>query len=152
MGFVGYQTDVYPMDLSIGLFDRIMASSEPKTIIADINAIKEYLPTEGNPVWIFPTDTTNFTRIQVDLNVMLASAEKISAVPRDSSAFHTGMMDLSLRAEILQKQMMDMVPYMYASVTNILFSCLWIAAIIGVFAILKRKKQHLESFDKSTGV
>ena len=59
---------------------------KPKTIIADINAIKEYLPTEGNPVWIFPTDTTNFTRIQVDLNVMLASAEKISAVPRDSSA------------------------------------------------------------------
>ena len=30
MGFAGYQTDVYPMDLSIGLFDRIMASSEPK--------------------------------------------------------------------------------------------------------------------------
>ena len=152
MAFSGYQNDVYPMDLSIGSFDRIMASSEPKTIIADINAIKGYLPTEGNPVWIFPTDTSNFTRVQADLDVMLASAEKISAVPRDSSAFHTGMMDLSLRAEILQKQMMDMVPYMYASVTNILFSCLWIAAIIGVFAILKRKKQHLESFDKSKGV
>jgi hypothetical protein len=152
MGFAGYQTDVYPMDLSIGLFDRIMASSEPKTIIADINAIKGHLPTAGNPVWIFPTDTTNFTRIQADLDVMLTSAEKISGVPRDSSAFHTGMMDLSLRAEILQKQMMDMVPYMYASVTNILFSCVWIAAIIGVFAILKKKKQSLEAFDKSEGV
>ena len=77
-----------------------MASSEPKTILADINAIKEYLPVEGNPVYLFPTDTTNFARIQTDLNVMLASTEKISAVPRDSSAFHTGMMDLSLRAEI----------------------------------------------------
>jgi len=62
------------------------------------------------------------------------------------------MMDLSLRAEILQKQMMDMVPYMYASVTNILFSCVWIATIIGVFAILKKKKQGLEAFDKSEGV
>jgi len=89
MGFAGYQTDVYPMDLSIGLFDRIMASSEPKSIIADINAFKEYLPTAGNPVWILPTDTTNFTRIQADLDVMLTSAEKISGVPRDSSAFHT---------------------------------------------------------------
>ncbi len=152
MAFSGYQNDVYPMDLSIGLFDRIMASSEPRTIMADINAIKGYLPAEGNPVWIFPTDTTNFTRIQADLNVMLASAEKISAVPRDSSAFHTGMMDVSLRAEILQKQMMDMVPYMYASVSNILFASIWIAVIIGIFAILKRKKQSLEAFDKSEGV
>jgi len=152
MAFSGYQNDVYPMDLSIGLFDRIMASSEPKTIIADINAIKGYLPTEGNPVWIFPTDTSNFARIQADLDVMLASAEKISAVPRDSSAFHTGMIDVSDRAKIMQKQIMDMVPYMYASVTNILFASIWIAVIIGVFAILKRKKQSLEAFDKSEGV
>ena len=152
MAFSGYQNDVYPMDLSIGLFDRIMASSEPKTIIADINAIKGYLPAEGNPVWIFPTDTSNFTRIQADLDVMLASAEKISAVPRDSSAFHTGMIDISDRSLILQKQIMDMVPYMYASVSNILFASIWIAVIIGVFAILKRKKQSLEAFDKSEGV
>ena len=149
MAYSGYQNDVYPLDLSIGLFDRIMASSDPQTIIMDINAIKEYLPTEGNPVWIFPTDTTNFSRIQTDLDVMFASAEKISAAPRDSSAFHTGMMDVSLRAEIIQKQIMDVVPYMYASVTNILFSCIWIAAIIGIFTILKRKKQSLEAFDKS---
>jgi len=152
LAYTGYQNDVYPMDLSIGLFDRIMASSEPKTIMTDINAIKGYLPAEGNPVWIFPTDTTNFTRIQADLDVMFASAEKISVVPRDSSAFHTGMMDVSLRAEIIQKQIMDMVPYMYASVSNILFASIWIAVIIGIFAILKRKKQSLEAFDKSEGV
>jgi cellulose synthase/poly-beta-1,6-N-acetylglucosamine synthase-like glycosyltransferase len=152
MAFSGYQNDVYPMDLSIGSFDRIMASSEPKTIIADINAIKGHLPAEGNPVWIFPTDTSNFTRIQADLDVMLASAEKISAVPRDSSAFHTGMMDISDRSLIMQKQIMDMVPYMYASVSNILFASIWIAVIIGIFTILKRKKQSLEAFDKSEGV
>ena len=152
LAYTGYQNDVYPMDLSIGLFDRIMASSEPKTIMTDINAIKGYLPAEGNPVWIFPTDTTNFTRIQADLDVMFASAVKISVVPRDSSAFHTGMMDVSLRAEIIQKQIMDMVPYMYASVSNILFASIWIAVIIGIFAILKRKKQSLEAFDKSEGV
>ena len=152
LAYTGYQNDVYPMDLSIGLFDRIMASSEPKTIMTDINAIKGYLPAVGNPVWIFPTDTTNFTRIQADLDVMFASAEKISVVPRDSSAFHTGMMDVSDRAKIIQKQIMDIVPYMYASVSNILFASIWIAVIIGIFAILKRKKQSLEAFDKSEGV
>ena len=86
------------------------------------------------------------------MDVMAVSAEKIAAVPRDSSAFHTGMMDLSLRAEIIQKNLMDIVPYMYASVSNILFTCVWIAAIIGIFTILKRKKRQLESFDKSEGV
>ena len=83
---------------------------------------------------------------------MIASTEKISAVPRDSSAFHTGMMDLSLRAEILQENLMDIVPYMYASISNIIFTCFWIVAIIGIFVILKRKKQNLESFDKAEGV
>jgi hypothetical protein len=151
-GYVGYQDNVYPIDLSIGLLDRIMASSEPKTILADINAVKEYLPAEGNAVYLFPTDTTNFARIQTDLNVMAVSAEKISAVPRDSSAFHTGMMDLSLRAQILQENLMDIVPYMYASISNIIFTCFWIVAIIGIFVILKRKKQNLESFDKAEGV
>ncbi len=150
--YTGYQNNVYPMDQSIGLFDRIMASSEPKTIIADINTIKGNIPIEGNAVWLFPTETTNFARIQADLDVMAASAEKTSAVPRDSSAFHTGMMDISLRAEIMQENMMDIVPYMYASVSNILFTCVWIAVIIGIFTILKRKKQHMESFDKSEGV
>jgi len=151
-GYVGYQDDVYPVDLSIGLLDRVMASAEPKTILADIKTIKGYLPAEGNPVYLFPTDTTNFARIQADLDVMLASTEKISAVPRDSSAFHTGMMDLSLRAEILQENLMDIVPYMYASISNIIFTCFWIVAIIGIFVILKRKKQNLESFDKAEGV
>ena len=151
-GYVGYQDDVYPVDLSIGLLDRVMASAEPKTILADIKTIKGYLPAEGNPVYLFPTDTTNFVRIQADLDVMIASTEKISAVPRDSSAFHTGMMDLSLRAEILQENLMDIVPYMYASISNIIFTCFWIVAIIGIFVILKRKKQNLESFDKAEGV
>ena len=152
MGFTGYQENVYPIDLSIGLLDRIMASSEPKTIMADIQAMKEYLPTEGNPVYMFPTDTTNFVRIQSDLDAMLISTEKISAVPRDSSAFHTGMMDVSLRAEVVQENLMDVVPYMYASVSNMLFSCVWIVGIIGIFAIMKKKKQNIDTIDKSEGI
>ena len=59
MAFTGYSSDVYPLDMSVGLLDRIMASSNPQSILVDLNAVKEYLPVEGNPVWIFPTDTTN---------------------------------------------------------------------------------------------
>jgi hypothetical protein len=47
---------------------------------------------------------------------------------------------------------MDATPYMYASFSNIVFTSIWIAAILGVFAMLKRKKEHLKSYDKSEDV
>lgn len=147
--FAGYQTDIYPLDLSRGHLEGIGASSDPQTILGHLKAIKGYLPAEGNAVWIFPTETTNFARIQADLDVMIASVEKISTVPRDSSAFHTGMLDVKERAEIIQENIMDATPYMYVSGSNVLFSSIWIATIIAIFAILKRKKEQLKAYDVS---
>ncbi|KAG2477757.1 MAG: Glycosyltransferase [Nitrosopumilales archaeon] len=150
--FAGYQTDVYPLDLSRGHLEGIGASSDPQTILGHLKAIKGYLPAEGNAVWIFPTETTNFARMQADLDVMIASVEKISTVPRDSSAFHTGMLDVKERAEIIQENIMDATPYMYVSGSNVLFSSIWIATIIAIFAILKRKKEQLKAYDVSEDV
>ena len=160
MGYTGYQSDVYPVDLSRGLLDRIMVSSDPQSILADLKAIKEFLklpnqtywPTPGNPVWIFPTDSTDFGRIQQDLDTMILSVEKIATVPRDSSSFHTGMLDVSDRASILQENLMDVTPYMYASFINIVLSAVWIAAILGIFALLKRRKEKLQTSDVSDGI
>jgi hypothetical protein len=47
---------------------------------------------------------------------------------------------------------MDATPYMFVSISNIIFSTMWIAAILGVFAILKRKKDQLNTFDEVPGV
>ena len=152
MAFTGYANDVYPLDLSVGLLDRIMATSDPQTIIADINAVKTNLPTTGNPVWIFPTDSTNFVRIQSDLDTMLISAEKIAAVPTDSAAYHTGMLDINGRAVTLQENLVDAIPYMYVSFSNIIFSSIWIAAILGIFAVLNKKKQKMKEYDVSQDV
>ena len=148
MALTGYESDVYPLDLAIGNLDRIMTSSAPTSIIADINSIKENLPATGNPVWIFPTDTTNFARIQADLDVMILSAEKIQTVPKDSAAFHTGMMDIHDRSMIIQENLQDAVPYMYVSVSNIIFSVAWIAVIIVIFAVLKKKKEGMKKYDE----
>jgi len=148
MALTGYESDVYPLDLAIGNLDRIMTSSAPNSIITDINSIKENLPSTGNPVWIFPTDTTNFARIQADLDVMIISAEKIQTVPKDSAAFHTGMMDIHDRSLIIQENLQDAVPYMYVSVSNIIFSVAWIAVIIVIFAVLKKKKESMKKYDE----
>jgi len=152
MAFTGYANDVYPLDMSVGLLDRILATSDPQTIIADINAIKANLPETGNPVWIFPTDSTNFARIQADLDTMLISAEKIAAVPTDSAAYHTGMLDINGRAMTIQTNLADAIPYMYVSFSNIIFSSIWIAAILGIFAVLNKKKQKIQEYDVSKDV
>ena len=152
MAFVGYSTDVYPLDMSVGLLDRTMASADPQSILADLKAIKGHLPTSGNPVWIFPTDTTNFVRIQTDLNVMIASAEKIAAVPTDSAAYHTGITDIRDRANVLQENLADAIPYMYVSFSNIIFSSIWIAALLTIFAVLNKKKQQMKEYDFSKDV
>jgi cellulose synthase/poly-beta-1,6-N-acetylglucosamine synthase-like glycosyltransferase len=152
MAFAGYQNDVYPLDISRGHLDGIKGSSDPETLLVHLNVIKESLPKEGNPVWIFPTETTNFARMQKDLTVMIESVEKISTVPKDSAAYHTGMLDVKERAVALRENIMDATPYMYVSVSNIIFSTMWIAAILGIFSILKRKKDQLKAYDASEDV
>ncbi len=152
MAFVGYSRDVYPLDISVGLLDRTMASADPQSILVDLKAIKENLPVNGNPVWIFPTDTTNFARIQTDLNVMIVSAEKITAVPTDSAAYHTGITDIRERASVLQENLADAIPYMYVSFSNIIFSSIWIAALLVIFAVLNKKKQQMKEYDFSKDV
>ena len=152
MAFTGYSSDVYPLDMSVGLLDRIMASSDPQSMLVDLNAIKGHLPVEGNPVWIFPTDTTNFSRIQTDLNTMIISAEKITVVPTDSAAYHTGITDIRERGSVLQENLADAIPYMYVSFSNIIFSSIWIAALLAIFAILNKKKQKLKEYDISNDV
>ncbi len=168
MAIYGYNTDIYPLDRMRGHFDGIVGTSDPEVIHTHLLEIKTDLAAvmanlddttnlEGevvskNPVWIFPTESTNFLRIDSDVDSMIASIEKISTVPKDSSAYHTGMLDINSRATLLKENIMDATPYMYVSVSNIIFSTMWIAVIIGIFAALKRKKDQLTTLDETPGV
>ncbi|MGQ0605538.1 MAG: cellulose synthase family protein [Candidatus Nitrosotenuis sp.] len=148
MAYQGYQTDVYPLDLSRGYLDRISTGGNPQSMLQDLNAIKEQLPKDGNPVWIFPTDTTDFARIQQDIDSLIESMEAIQNEPKNSIEYSTAMTNVNLRAIQMSQNLMDATPYMYASFSNIVFSSVWIAAILGIFAILKRKKDQLKAYDK----
>jgi len=166
MAINGYNTDIYPLDRMRGHLDGIIGSSDPVAIRAHLVAIQadldivmenpnllETTNTSGeiiakNPVWLFPTESTNFLRIQNDVNTMLTGVEKISVVPKDSSAYHTGMIDLSDRALHLRINIMDATPYMYVSAPNVLFSTIWIVAILAIFTALKRKKEQFKETDE----
>ncbi len=101
-----------------------------------------------NPVWMFPTDSTNFLRIQNDVNFMLTGVEKISTVPKDSSAYHTGMIDVSDRALQLRINIMDATPYMYVSAPNVLYSVIWDCCNHGNLYCIKKKERTTQEADE----
>lgn len=152
MAWTGYENDVYPIDLARGHLDRVMITSDPNSMATDLEEIKELLPKEGNPVWVFGTPSTDFALIQQDLDSMIIRTEEIAAVPTDSSSFHTGMDAVSDRAFALQQNLEDVTPYMYVNFINVVLSAVWIAAILAIFALLNRRKRQLQTTDATDGI
>jgi hypothetical protein len=163
MAITGYNSDIYPLDRVRGHFDGVIGSSDPDALRTHLIAIQldleplieklpETIDTDNNiisknPVWVFPTESTNFIRIHNDVTSMLQSVENISSIPQDNAAYHTGMLDINNRADVLRTNIMDATPYMYVSISNIFTSVIWMAVIVGIFAALKRKRTQLKESD-----
>ena len=58
------------------------------------------------------------------------------------------MLDINDRAEILKINIMDSTPYMYVSPENMMMSVVWVAVVIGIITLLKRKKEQLQKIDE----
>ena len=99
----------------------------------------EKLPENKNPVWVFPTETTNFLRIENDVNRMITMTEKISTAPKDSSAYHTGLLDIDQRSLYIQENIVDAKGFLYASATNVFFTLVWLFGVTGLTEIWIRK-------------
>jgi len=164
MAISGYNTDIYPLDRIRGNLDGIVSSSDPNVIRDHLVAIQtdldivmvnlpETVDANGkliakNPVWIFSTESTNFLRIQNNIDTMITSVNEISSISKDNSAFHTGMLDINDRSISLKINIMDATPYMYVSPANMMMSVVWAAVVIGIIALLKRKKEQLQKIDE----
>ena len=137
------QYTIEPLNSAHDNLDEIISSSDPIFIHTHLFELKVSLteimrnmPEHKNPVWLFPTESTNFLRIQNDIDVMIASVDKISAVPKNSSAHHTGMLDISSRSMILKDNLLDARGFMYASPANLSFTLMWIVGAIGITRML----------------
>ena len=162
MAYSGYSSDIYPLDRMRGNLDGAIASSDPDTMRSHIEAVKadmqvvmsnQFVPEKRdangvlvskNPVWLFDTSTTNFVRMDQNLDTMILRIDKIATAPVDSSAFNTGLIDVRTNAESLKVHIREATPFMYMSVANIIFSTLWVASIIAVFVVLKKKRESLQ--------
>ena len=164
MAISGYNSDIYPLDRIRGNLDGIGTSSDPiiirdhlVAIQGDLDVIMMNLPetidADGkviskNPVWLFPTESTNFLRIQNNIASMITDINQLSSVSKITDDYNTGMLDVKERALLLNINIMDATPYMYVSPANMMMSAIWMAAIIGIFAALKRKKEQLNKSDE----
>jgi hypothetical protein len=155
-----YQNSIQPLELTQTHLDEIVSSSEPETIKSHLIEIKQNLvlvtenmekreTLEGddigkNPVLIFPTESTNFLRIEQDVDKMMATTEKIAMFPKDTSAFHTGMLDINSRSTLLKENIQDAIPYMYGNLESAFSVSIFILGSYGLIQTLWRK-QNLEN-------
>lgn len=145
--FEGYRTDIYPLDLARGYLSEVMRETGPDQMSKFIQLTIESLPPEGNPVWLFPTSESDFALMQSSLEIMLETTSGIMETDSTSAAYHTGMTNIHLSALELRQNIIDVTPYVYISIANIVLGFIWVVAILVVFAILKRKKVQLEKVD-----
>lgn len=143
----GYRTDVYPLDLARGYLSDIIRVTGPEQIAQTAGLVSESLPKDGNPVWLFPTGETDFGLMQSSLEAMQNTARDITDTDRTSAAYHTGMTNIRMSAIEMRENIVDATPYVYVSITNIVLGFIWMGAILGVFAALKRKKDQMEKID-----
>ena len=146
LNFEYYQNIIHPLNLTDDNLDDIMASSNPMEIKAklvevkdDLISVMERLPESKNPVWLFPTESTNFLRIESDVTIMITSIDKISIVPKDSSAYHTGLLDIHARADSIRENIVDAKGFLHGSASNVFFILIWVYGIIGLAIMWIRK-------------
>lgn len=147
LSYYGYENTVYPIDRALGNLARAESSQTPYELAQYVQAAKETLPKSGNPVWAFPTARTDFGLIQLQLNDILSRANSIASLEPHSSAYSTGMNDVHITLIKLQKDIVDAIPFMYVSTTNMAISAVWIAIILGLFAFMRRGKSRFQEFE-----
>lgn len=138
MALYGYQQAVYPVDSALGYLKRAQTAQTPEDLASFVSKAKMELPEIGNPVWVFPTAKTDLALIQGNLNDIVARANSIASMEPHSTEYNSGMLDIHVSLEIIQQDMIDAMPYLYVSFTNIMLSVVWIAIILVLFALIRR--------------
>ena len=146
LAYIGYQNTIYPSEKALGYLSRAEASQSPQTMVKYLRMVSALLPTSGNPVWIFPNPSTDFSLIHDELDEMALRANRITNVNIDTPGYNTGLQDLRMSIKIIEDNLAEITPYLYLSLSNILVTIGWLASIFWMFVLIKRvsNKNHRE--------
>ncbi len=123
---------IEPLDEARGILIKVQATSDPHVIQYDLVSVQKLLPASGNPVWVLPTEDTDFNMMQNDLQTMLGTVSNIESTPSWSSDFHTGMLNVHSQSTTLVFNILDATPYMYVAPYFIFANALWLLGIMGL--------------------
>lgn len=149
MAFYGYQQAIYPVDTALGYLARAETAQTPESLAGYVVRAQRALPESGNPVWSFPTARTDFALIQAELDRILSRANSISSLEIYSTEYNTGMTDMHLSLRAIQEDLVESMPYLYVSFTNMIMGSVWIGVILLLFLIMRRgRAKYHEEYEK----
>jgi len=144
VAYYGYETTLNRINLAVGYVARAQTAQTPEQLGEYIKLTKDLTPQDGNPVWLFPTARTDFGQIQSNLDGMLARAESTSRMVPHSEQYNMALGDMHESARVIKLSLLEAIPYMYISLTNILAAGLWVAAVIAIFGATRRARARVQ--------
>ena len=108
------------------------------------------IPADGNPVWLFPTAETDFALIQANLDGIVVRANIASAMDPLSHGYNIAIRDMHMSAGTIRINLLEIIPYTYISLSNIILAGLWVTATIAIFAALRKIKTKTPTIQYKT--
>jgi cellulose synthase/poly-beta-1,6-N-acetylglucosamine synthase-like glycosyltransferase len=140
IAFLGYQNTMYLLDKAVGFIARAETAQTPEHLAEYVKLTQELIPAEGNPVWLFPTAKTDFAMIHDNLDSMVLRANIASAMDPHSDSYNIAIRDMHVSAGSIRTNILEVIPYTYITISNIVLAGLWVAAIIVIFAAMRKIK------------
>jgi hypothetical protein len=148
LAYYGYATSIYPVDVAMGDLDRAESAGSPEEVAHFVTLAKRLIPESGNPVWAFPTPRSDFGLIQASLDAIVSRSNSISSLEPHSSAYSTGMSDVRATIDVIRLDLIDIMPYLYVSSTNLVYGFIFAAVMLLIFVVMRRgRAKYREEFE-----
>ena len=148
MAIYGYQQAIYPIDTALGYLARAETAQTPEGLSSYVTMAQRALPESGNPVWSFPTARSDFALIQAELERITSRANSISSLEAYSTDYNTGMTDMHASIRAFEVVLVEAMPYLYVSFTNIMISSVWIGIVLIVLLVMRKgKAKYQEQYE-----
>jgi cellulose synthase/poly-beta-1,6-N-acetylglucosamine synthase-like glycosyltransferase len=145
----GYHSSVYPLDKAGGYLSRAQSAQTPQLILVYLGEVKRLIPPDGNPIWTFPNPKTDFKLIFQEITAMQTRALAISHIEPHSAAYNTALEDLHASIRIIEMNLIEAQPYIYGSLSNIVFTGIWIGLILLAYNLIRRNKKRIRETELS---
>ena len=124
---LGYLDTIYKLEIAIGYINRAQSAGFAEEMIEYIDEALAILPKSGNPVWLFPTERTNFSLIYSDLLSIRERLGIVSTIARDSPAYAQSLNDIRGKLKVIIEQIGEAMPYTLITPMNIALSMVWLS-------------------------